>query len=326
MTNSSTTQSHKLIIVEGNSDKNFLNAILYSIGISEITIQETKGIGNFKNVVGDSINNFVRENKDAAILLIWDRDHALNKDSQKAKQAFFKHMFLNEKELKHRDIERDIKLKNTEGNTLVFDFSLYEMPGKDIEDIVIEGEELEDLWRQTLSTETKKCIEQLLTCLSLEMPQDAIGKRYEHAVLAIYPKYFSSFGDGKLDNATLAEALFNVKHEAYKPLKHHIELFFDVKLSPATDTPPTPQAFVCCRRSRYLASYIIHRFIISIMQFRRVSIKAFRGIQDLEFYDLGRINLLVGQNNCGKTLIFNSITELDDHYTRLVHEKLIMGF
>jgi AAA15 family ATPase/GTPase len=65
--------------------------------------------------------------------------------------------------------------------------------------------------------------------------------------------------------------------------------------------------FVRCPCSRYLASYIIHRFIISIMQFRRVSIKAFRGIQDLEFYDLGRINLLVGQNNCGKTSVLEAM-------------------
>jgi AAA15 family ATPase/GTPase len=43
------------------------------------------------------------------------------------------------------------------------------------------------------------------------------------------------------------------------------------------------------------------------MQFRRVSIKAFRGIQDLEFYDLGRINLLVGQNNCGKTSVLEAM-------------------
>ncbi|HBQ97206.1 MAG TPA: hypothetical protein DD761_01545 [Cyanobacteria bacterium UBA11691] len=40
---------------------------------------------------------------------------------------------------------------------------------------------------------------------------------------------------------------------------------------------------------------------------RSVKIENFRGLQSLELQDLGRLNLLVGANNCGKTSILEAI-------------------
>ncbi|MBP0029630.1 AAA family ATPase [Roseofilum sp. Guam] len=40
---------------------------------------------------------------------------------------------------------------------------------------------------------------------------------------------------------------------------------------------------------------------------RSVKIENFRGLQSLDLQDLGRLNLLVGANNCGKTSILEGI-------------------
>jgi energy-coupling factor transporter ATP-binding protein EcfA2 len=46
---------------------------------------------------------------------------------------------------------------------------------------------------------------------------------------------------------------------------------------------------------------------MSDLPYQKVEIQAFRGLQDLVLKDCGRVNLLVGENNCGKTSVLEAL-------------------
>ena len=48
--------------------------------------------------------------------------------------------------------------------------------------------------------------------------------------------------------------------------------------------------------------------------FKSIKINNLRAITDLEIKNLGQVNLIVGQNNCGKTTILEAIFFLMDNY------------
>ena len=56
--------------------------------------------------------------------------------------------------------------------------------------------------------------------------------------------------------------------------------------------------------------------------FDNVSIHGFRGLRQLRLENLGRINLLVGENNCGKTSVLEAMSVLCDPFNP--HEWLSM--
>lgn len=215
--------TYKLIIVEGTSDLKLLKAILSDMKIIDITVKHTDGLAQFVDKGIQIVNSIEEPWNVAQVLLIWDRDHH-NPTSDSSKKKFFNKLFIDKSTMiSHKEIISNAIIKGKEGIPITYHLSLYEMPGEGVP----EGKDMEDLWRQTIDPTVQSCIEQFFSCLTYEKPLKKIGKRYEHAALAIYPKdYYSSLGDGKLDNATLAKELFNVTHPAYQPLKEHIQQFF----------------------------------------------------------------------------------------------------
>lgn len=51
-----------------------------------------------------------------------------------------------------------------------------------------------------------------------------------------------------------------------------------------------------------------------MMNLENVTIHQFRGLRDLELKDLGRINLLVGINNSGKTSVIEALSIIQVYY------------
>jgi hypothetical protein len=215
--------TYKLIIVEGTSDLKLLKAILSDMKIIDVTVKHTDGLAQFVDKGIQIINSIEEPWNVAQVLLIWDRDHH-NPTSDSSKKKFFNKLFIDKSTMiSHNEIISNAIIKGKEGISITYHLSLFEMPGEEVPD----GKEMEDLWRQTLDPTMQSCIEQFFSCLPYEKPLKKIGKRYEHAALAIYPHdYYSSLSDGKPENENDKNTLFNVKHKAYKPLKVHIQSFF----------------------------------------------------------------------------------------------------
>jgi hypothetical protein len=250
MTTTADKKNHNLIIVEGASEKKLLEAIVSSLShcYHSINVEKTDGIAKFPKKARFFIDGIPSNKLEAKILLIWNQLHPHIPNSQAQKDKVFRQFFIDQSlRLRHGDILNDVKIVNREGISTRFHFSLYEMPGIEI----AEGHDMQALWLQTLEPTKRAQIEQYIQkCLpDVALPDIAFAKRCEHAFLAYYEpkpepesnnlpkrKFFSSFGDGDL-STTEAEKLFNVSHEAYQPLIKHIELLFNVRLSPAA--PPT---------------------------------------------------------------------------------------
>ena len=58
---------------------------------------------------------------------------------------------------------------------------------------------------------------------------------------------------------------------------------------------------------------------------RQVDIKAYRGIHDLELKNLNSINILTGNNNCGKTSVLELLSGLRDPYSILAWTGMILN-
>ena len=58
---------------------------------------------------------------------------------------------------------------------------------------------------------------------------------------------------------------------------------------------------------------------------RQIDIKAYRGIHGLELKNLNSINILTGNNNCGKTSVLELLSGLRDPYSILAWTGMILN-
>ena len=58
---------------------------------------------------------------------------------------------------------------------------------------------------------------------------------------------------------------------------------------------------------------------------RQIDIQAYRGIHGLELKNLNSINILTGNNNCGKTSVLELLSGLRDPYSILAWTGMILN-